>query len=143
MEVLKGIPVAPGVRIGEAYVFVDAADYVPYQSITADAVDAELERFQLALDAVIYDVQLDRDRAAEHLGAEPAKIFEFHLGLLRDPALIDPIRQRISEQHVVAAYAATRAFHDLAGRFRSMGSQVFTEKANDIIDLQEAITGET
>lgn len=139
MEVIKGIPVAPGVVIGRAFILDDVRERVPYHTVEPDAVDAEVGRFDAAVKDSIADLEAARKRAADKLGPEPAKIFEFHLGLLHDRTLIEPIRNRIIEQRVTAAYAVADAFSDLADRFRAMGSEVFRQKATDVIDLDRRL----
>jgi phosphotransferase system enzyme I (PtsI) len=141
MEVIKGIPVSPGVVIGRAFVLEDVLERVPYHTVPANEVPREVSRFDEAVEMAIKDLQADRDRAASKLGPEPAKIFEFHLGLLHDKTLIHPIRERIESGRVTAAYAVAEAFRGLADRFRAMGSEVFRQKANDVLDLDRRVLG--
>jgi phosphotransferase system enzyme I (PtsI) len=141
MEVIKGIPVSPGVAIGRAFVLDDARERVPYQRVGSDQVERELARLEKGLAATLADLETDRDNAQAKLGPEPAKIFEFHRGLLRDEALIEPIRQRVRTERVSAAYAVAEAFRSLAARFRAMEQEVFHQKANDILDLDRRVLG--
>jgi phosphotransferase system enzyme I (PtsI) len=141
MEVIKGIPVSPGVVIGRAFVLDDAIERVPHRTVSAAEVATQVRRLEEAIRGSLADLESDRDRAAAKLGTEPAKIFEFHLGLLHDRTLIDPIRQRIEKEHVTADYAVSEAFRLLADRFRAMGSEVFRQKASDVIDLDHRVLG--
>jgi phosphotransferase system enzyme I (PtsI) len=141
VEVIKGIPVAPGVVIGRAFVLEDMLERVPYHTVKPEEVPTELARLDAALAGARTELEADRDRAAEKLGPEPAKIFEFHLGLLHDRTLIDPVRKRMEEEHVTAAYAVADAFRALADRFRAMGSEVFRQKAHDVLDLDHRVLG--
>ncbi|HWB18902.1 MAG TPA: phosphoenolpyruvate--protein phosphotransferase [Phycisphaerales bacterium] len=139
MEVIKGIPVAPGVVIGRAFILDEVAERVPRHVVPKGDEVAEAGRLQAAVEAAMNDVRADRDRAAAKLGEEPAKIFEFHLSLLQDGSLIDPIRKHIQTERVTAAYAVSEAFRTLADRFRSMGSDIFRQKANDLMDLDKRL----
>lgn len=139
MELIKGIPVAPGVVIGRAFILDDVRERVPFHTVESSAIGEEIQRFESAVSDSISDLESARKRAAEKLGPEPAKIFEFHLGLLRDKTLIQPIRKRIETEQVTAAYAVAEAFRDLADRFRAMGSEVFRQKATDVIDLDHRL----
>jgi phosphotransferase system enzyme I (PtsI) len=112
---------------------------VPFLILEADRIPAELETFNTALEGARARVKQDRDQVAATLGEEPAKIFEFHLGLLSDSALIDPIQERIETEGVNAAFAVVEAFGALADRFRSMDDSVFKEKANDVFDLERRV----
>ncbi|MHC4909452.1 MAG: phosphoenolpyruvate-utilizing N-terminal domain-containing protein, partial [Planctomycetota bacterium] len=141
MEVIKGIPVSSGVVIGSAFVLDEVRERVPYHTVGADDVDREIGRLDEAIALGIQDVEADRDRAARELGPEPAKIFEFHLGLLHDATLIEPIRQRIRTEQVTAPYAVAEAFRGIVEQFRAMGSEVFRQKASDVLDLDRRILG--
>ena len=52
---------------------------------------------------------------------------------------MDPVRQRIETEQVTAAYSVSEAFSGLADRFRAMGSEVFRDKARDILDLERRL----
>jgi phosphotransferase system enzyme I (PtsI) len=141
VEVIKGIPVAPGTVIGRAFAFEEVLERVSHHTIPPERRGQEIERLEAALHAAIADLEKDRDRAAVKLGPEPAKIFEFHLGLLRDRSLIDPIRRHIENDGAPAAVAVTEAFRGLAERFRLMGSEIFRQKASDVLDLDRRVLG--
>ncbi|MBC8201716.1 MAG: phosphoenolpyruvate--protein phosphotransferase [Planctomycetes bacterium] len=139
MKRLQGIPVSPGVVIGRAMVLEKSLHRVPFLILGADEIPEELAKFNSAIDGAIAQVSQDRNQVAETLGEEPAKIFEFHLGLLNDPVLVDPIRERIENEGVNAAFAVVEAFGELADKFRSMDNVVFKNKANDVFDLERRL----
>ncbi|MCA9289831.1 MAG: phosphoenolpyruvate--protein phosphotransferase [Phycisphaerales bacterium] len=141
MEVIKGIPVSPGMVIGQAFVLDDVAEHIPYRAVAPTDVGRQLERLDAAIAGAVGDLDADRDRVSEKLGPEPAKIFEFHLGLLRDRSLIDPVKRRIETEHVTAEYALSEAFRRLADQFRNMENEVFKQKANDVLDLDRRVLG--
>lgn len=139
MEIYKGIPVSPGVVIGRAFVLGDADEHVPHRTVKPGEVATQLERLDTAIAASLADLGTLRDRASRELGPEPAKIFEFHIGLLKDQALIAPIRAHIERDRVTADYAVAEVFRQLADQFRAMGSEVFRQKANDVLDLDRRV----
>ncbi|MEM7228822.1 MAG: phosphoenolpyruvate-utilizing N-terminal domain-containing protein, partial [Planctomycetota bacterium] len=141
MNIIKGIPVAPGVVIGRVFVLDQVRTRVPYHVVAEEDVARELSLLDAALDHARTELSADRDRAEKDLGSEPAKIFAFHLGLLHDPTLVDPVRERIESERVTAAYAVAEAFRTLADRFREMGSEIFRQKANDVLDLDRRLLG--
>ena len=109
MEVIRGIPVSPGIVIGRVFRLGEAEQQVPHRTIGPDEVNGELARVERAFEEAIQELEELRDRTRIQLGAEPAKIFEFHVGLLRDPGLRKPIQQRIREELVVAEWAVVAA----------------------------------
>jgi len=139
MEVIKGIPVSPGVIIGRAFVLDDAVRFIPHRAVAQKDVPHQLERLTTAMEQAIKDIEDDRDRAAIKLGPEPAKIFEFHLGLLRDPSLIKHITDHIETDQVTAEYAVSEEFRKLTVQFRAMDSEVFRQKTADLLDLDRRV----
>ncbi len=139
MEAVKGIPVSPGVVIGRALVLDDALHYVPHRIVPEDRVEAQMERLDKALAAATVELEEDRARVEEQLGPEPAKIFEFHLGMLHDPALIEPARTSIQDDRMTAESAVAKAFRTMIARFRAMENEVFRQKTNDLMDLDRRV----
>ena len=139
MNQLQGIPVSPGVVIGRALVLDRSLHRVPFSVLQPNEIPAELHKFDAAISKAKTEVVHDREMVAETLGAEPAKIFEFHLGLLSDVNLVDPIRTRIKDEGVNAAFAVVEAFGALADKFRAMDNRVFREKATDVFDLERRL----
>ena len=141
MDVIRGIPVSPGIVIGPVFRLGKAEQQVPHRKISPDEVESEVERVEQAFEEAILELETLRDRTQKELGAEPAKIFEFHIGLLKDPGLHNPIHERISTDHVVAEWAVADQFRLIAEKFSSMGNDVFAQKANDVIDLDRRVLG--
>ncbi len=139
METIRGIPVSSGIVIGRVFRLGEAEQRVPHRRIEANEVDREIERMNTAFEEAIADLEALRDRTRVQLGAEPAKIFEFHVGLLRDPSLRKPIRTRIETDLVVAEWAVADEFRAVADRFAAMGNEVFAQKTSDIIDLDRRV----
>jgi len=141
LEVIKGIPVSPGVVIGKVFILGEADEHVPLRTVKAAEIPVQVERFEAAVAGSLADLEQLRERTERELGPEPAKIFGFHIGLLRDRSLLDPIRRHIEGDGVIAEYAVSTRFKALAEQFRAMGNEVFRQKANDVIDLDRRVLG--
>jgi phosphotransferase system enzyme I (PtsI) len=139
MEVIKGIPVSPGVVVGSAFVLEDAVRHIPFRPIHKGDVLHQQQRLLDAIALAIQDLERDRDRAAAELGPEPAKIFEFHLSMLHDRTLIEHITQCIEQRRVTAEFAVSEEFHKLTARFRALEGEVFRQKADDVLDLDRRV----
>ncbi len=147
MEVFKGIPVSPGVAIGRVLVLDGRRERIPRRTVDSDEVEAELARLDAALSAS-RDELLDLEgRANERLGDEAAKIFAFHRGMLADPSLTGPLKERVKRERVTAEYAVAESFAELAQWFRSLDDPSFNAKVDDVWDLERRVirrlTGET
>lgn len=141
METLRGIPVSPGVAIGRVFALDDVRRRIPRRKVSEKQSRAELTRFEDALATSIAELQSQRERTELELGGEAAKIFAFHLGMLSDPNLIEPIRTRITGERVTAEYAVSQQFKELAERFQKMGDAAFATKVDDVWDLDRRLLG--
>ena len=139
MKTLHGIPVAPGIAKSIAFVLDQARERIARDGVAESRRAEEAEIFDRAIEAALESLASDRQQVEEDLGPEAAKIFDVHLVLLKDEALISPVRTRVLEEGVTASFAVSDAFHGLAERFRTMGSPVFRDKARDILDLERRI----
>jgi len=72
MEVIKGIPVSPGVVIAKAFILEQAREHIPFHRVSRAMVDREVARLEMALERTKTDLEDDRDKAASTLGPEPA-----------------------------------------------------------------------
>ena len=142
METLQGIPVSPGVSFGTVFALDDVRRRIPKRRVTAAQAKRELARFEDALGASVRELQTQRDRTERELGAEAAKVFAFHLGMLSDKNLVEPIRSRISGERVTAEYAVAQQFKELAAQFEGMGGGAFATKVDDVWDLDRRVLGQ-
>jgi len=141
MQTVKGIPVSPGIVIARVFVLGEAETHVPHRDIDPSEVDAELARLDAALRDANADLILLRDRTEQQLGREAAKIFGFHLGLLQDPALLGPMRDRIRKDLINVELAVADSFKKVTDQFKAIGNEVFRQKANDVLDLERRVLG--
>jgi phosphoenolpyruvate-protein phosphotransferase (PTS system enzyme I) len=139
MEILKGIGVSPGVAIAAATV-IDAEDLaVPRRAIEPASVQIEQSRLDKALSIAISELAELRKQVADSAGNEIAAIFDFHTGLLRDPAITRQIAGEIAGQHVTAEYAVTVVLKKLAATFLKMKDRYFQERVKDVYDIERRI----
>lgn len=138
MEVFKGIPVSSGVVIGSIFTLDDERRRIPRRTVRAARVEREHGRLRKALAESIAELEATREKAEESLGVEPAKVFAFHLGMLRDPTVIQPIHDMIESERVTAEYAVSTEFRRLALMLSGM-SDTFKTKVDDVWDLDRRV----
>src|SRR3989338_10674261 len=87
--VLKGIPAAPGIAIGSAFI-LDKQDFiVPSRAILGDEVPIEIARFEEALIKTREEIFDLKKKISLDMGAEQARIFDAHLMVLEDRTIIE------------------------------------------------------
>ena len=139
MEIIKGIGVSPGVSISTAVV-LDAEDtVVPRRAVAEDRVAGEIERVHDALKAARHDLADLAAEVADKHGKEIGGIFDFHLGMLRDPSLEKQIVTAVSSELVTAEFAVSQTLRKLAGQFEAMSDRYLSERVKDVHDIERRV----
>ncbi|MBV9414124.1 MAG: phosphoenolpyruvate--protein phosphotransferase, partial [Solirubrobacterales bacterium] len=130
--VLTGVPASAGVAAGEAHHLHGASEPPPDRA--ADDPAGERERLSQAIEAARAAIENDRDTVAARAGKAEAAIFDAHLVLLDDEALLEPAQRAID-----AGATAERAWHDaaeqVAERYRGLDEPLLRERATDVLDV--------
>ena len=139
MEIKKGTGVSPGVAISTAIVLDSDNLVIPRRQVQPAAIDAEIERFDLALAATIKDLTAQRDDLLAKQRKEIAGILEFHIGVLKDKSLIDQIHAGIRSHQSTAEYAVGDVFTKYAAVFSKMADRYLSERDKDIRDVESQL----
>src|SRR5690242_19178233 len=105
MEIKKGIGVSSGVAACQALLLSDEDLRIGKRAIAASQIEAERQRLSEALASSRADIRALREQTARDFGRETGAIFNFHLGLLDDPSLLDTFYQGIEKNRFTAEYA--------------------------------------
>ncbi len=133
--ILEGIPASPGVAHGTALVYLQNQLEIPSFEIEEAQIDDEIERLDQAILATRSEITVVRNKVAESLGEGEAAIFDAHLMVLEDSALISEVTTEVrkSKKNVEQCY------NDVAQRyisfFSSMEDEYLKERVSDIRDV--------
>jgi phosphocarrier protein FPr len=135
-DVLSGVAASAGVAIGPARRLGGPAGPPPERA----ADEREGERLDAAIASARTAIERDREAVAGRAGAADAAIFDAHLALLDDEAMLDPAREAIA-----AGATAERAWHDaaeqVAQRYRALEEPLLQERAADVLDVGRRVVG--
>ncbi|GEP80216.1 phosphoenolpyruvate--protein phosphotransferase [Staphylococcus carnosus] len=134
---IKGIAASDGVAIAKAYLLVEPDLSFDNESVTD--TDAEVAKFNGALNKSKVELTKIRNNAEKQLGADKAAIFDAHLLVLEDPELIQPIEDKIKNESVNAAQALTDVSNQFITIFESMDNEYMAERAADIRDVSKRV----
>lgn len=138
MRVHRGIAAAKGVAFGSAFVLGTEDFRIPTRFVVEEVVDAELERFRQAYDAITQEIAENEVLASQQLGKEYGAIFGAHLQLLRDPKLKNEIEGLIHRLYS-PEHATSKILRHFAQKFENLGDKYLAERADDIYDLEKRI----
>lgn len=132
---LQGIPASPGIAI--APVFQHHSHQIQVHELCVVDVEAEWQRLQTAIATAKQEIQIIKDRA--HIHENEAAIFDAHLLVLADPAIIEPVQQRIFEHHQNAEFAWNTTIDEIASSYRHLDDVYLQERAKDVVDVGQRV----
>ncbi len=138
-KIFHGIGAAPGVAFGKVFVHVDNELYIPTYKIEEDEKEGEVGRFELALLKTRHEISEIRMQVAKRLGEEEAQIFDAHLMVLEDPALIDETISDLRSGNHNVEYAFQKISNKYIGAFKTIDDDFIKERLNDIKDVSRRI----
>jgi len=131
-DVLAGVSASPGLATGAARHLHGATGPPPDRE--AESPEREHERLQQGLESARRAIANDREAIAGRAGEAEAEIFDAHLALLDDEAMLGPAGEAID-----AGAAADHAWHDaaerVAARYRALQDPLLAERATDVLDI--------
>jgi phosphocarrier protein FPr len=130
---LTGLGASSGVAVGTARPLLQRPTEVPDRR--ADDPDAEWLRLEPARAAARSDLQRARAEVAEAAGEQEAAIFDAHLLLLDDEALLEAARSAIFDERQNAAKAWYDSSERAAEEWGALDDAYLRERAADVRDV--------
>ena len=137
--VLKGIPASPGICHGDAMLFAQINIDVPLYRISENEVSVEKERFQKAILATREEIIQIRDQVSNSLGEDEALIFDAHLMVLEDNALITETIQHIEQNKQNVEYSFNVVVERYINFFKTIEDEYLRERVSDIKDVARRV----
>src|SRR6266700_3232969 len=136
---LKGIPATGGIAIGQYLLYDPTPPRIPHDHIAPEAIPAERERLLQAIHASSLEVAQLRDSVEKRLGKEEAAIFDAHLMIIEDEALLDGTQQRMETESMNVEWALWEATEEFAQTLAQLEDSYFQARATDIYDIRMRI----
>ncbi len=137
--VLKGIPAAPGIACGLAFI-LDKQDFiVPARAIMEQEVRIEIARFEEALNKTREEISAIQKKINEEISEQHAKIFDAHLLVLQDRMLIEEVIKRIKKEKLSAEYILSKVLKKYLKTFSNIEDEYLRERTADLNDIGRRI----
>lgn len=134
---LKGIAASQGISFAKAYVFVEPD--LSVKEVKIEDVEAEVKRFEDAIEASKKELTIIKENALASLGADKAAVFEAHLLILDDPEFMGTVKTDIESKVINAEYAFKETSDMFISMFEAMDNEYMKERAADIRDVSKRI----
>src|SRR5947209_9010831 len=132
---IKGVPVSPGVAVARAYRVDEVLARHDPTILDAAALSGEVTRFESATAAASSELDAIVDRVGKQVGEQEAAIFRAHRMLLRDPALIGKVTNRILHDHMDAGTALQATLDEYTALFIQIPDEYLRERLADVRDV--------
>jgi len=142
MGMLKGIAVSSGIARGTAVVLA-CADRAAgsLRRVEASQVEAELARFEAAIDQTEKDLLALKRSLENRIGPRESEIFTTQALLLRDPSLHEKVRAAVRGQQVNAETAVSEVVERYTSAFDTVADPYLRERAADVRDVGRRVLG--
>ena len=139
MEILKGIPVSPGVFIGEAFLLESEEVRILELSIPDERIPTEIKRFEVAAATAGEEIESIRKLTEDQLGSSLGAILSVQTQLLKDASLHRQVIEKIQNDKFSAEHAVSWTLKNFAKRLASYGGELFAQRGSDLQELQKRL----
>ncbi len=133
--ILKGVPAAPGIAIGPAYILDKQDILVPPRDILEKEIPIEIARFDEALIKTREEVAALQRKIGDEMGTQHAQIFDAHLMALEDRTLIEDVIKGIRQRKQSAEYVFSTVLKKYAKVFAGLKDEYLRDRIADINDI--------
>jgi phosphotransferase system enzyme I (PtsI) len=137
--IVPGIAASQGIAYGQVFLYIQSDVEIPAYQVDSDKRIEEIARFEHALLMTRQQIQKIQDEVEKNLGSDEARIFDAHLLVLEDQALIS---ETIREFEATAKNIET-CFNKVSQRyikaFDEIDDEYLRERAGDIRDVAQRV----
>jgi phosphotransferase system enzyme I (PtsI) len=137
--VVQGISASQGIAYGQVFLYEKSDVEVPFYQVDPDKRVAEVARLEQALLTTRQQIAKIQDEVEKNLGVDEARIFDAHLMVLEDQALIG---ETIREFEKTGRNIET-CFNQVASRyikaFDEIDDEYLRERAGDLRDVAQRV----
>lgn len=139
--VLQGISASQGIAYGPIFVYLQSDLEVPEYQVEKAKWPAEVARLEQALLATRQQVQKIMSEVEKNLGEEEARIFDAHLLVLEDQALIAETIREFEKSRLNIEACFDRVARRYISAFEEIDDEYLRERGGDIRDVAQRVLG--
>jgi phosphotransferase system enzyme I (PtsI) len=137
--VLQGISASQGIAYGPLFVYLQRELEIPEYQVEKARWPAEIARFEQALLATRQQVQKIMAEVEKNLGEEEARIFDAHLLVLEDQALIGETIRDFEKTRLNIETCFERVAQRYIAAFEEIDDEYLRERGGDIRDVSQRV----
>ncbi len=137
--IYEGIPASPGIAIAPVHVIARGFSAPEVYEIAESEVEREQERFRQALDITKRQLTDLQSRLEDLSGDKESGIFEAHVMILEDRAVVDKVQLAIARRQQNAEYAFYAIMQNFLEAMRRIPDPYLRERTADIEDVAQRV----
>lgn len=137
--IMRGIPAAPGIAIGNIYLYTRDVPSAIERVLNPENIDSEIERLKKAIAKSEKELTKILSFAQAKIGESKSKIFEAQIMILRDQFLIDSLVKRIRSELRNAEFIVNNEISKYEKMMLMAHDDYMHERAHDVDDLKNRI----
>jgi len=134
-QILNGVPVAPGIAIGDVFIYRHDKPQFRRIKLEPKQIASELKRLEYCVRDSKRQLKSLRKGIEDQAGETVALIFEAQAAILDDSMYIDEIKGVIAREKINAEYATQIVSKRIQEQFEKLDSLSLKQKAHDIQDV--------
>jgi phosphoenolpyruvate-protein phosphotransferase (PTS system enzyme I) len=136
---VHGISASQGIAYGPVFLYIQSDVEIPSYQVDADKRIEEISRFEHALLVTRQQVQKIQDEVEKNLGADEARIFDAHLLVLEDQALISETIREFETTSKNMETCFSKVSQRYIKAFDEIDDEYLRERASDLRDVTQRV----
>ncbi len=137
MEIKRGIPVSPGIAIGEVFLLEAEGVRIPEHFISESEVEGAVQRLETAMDESLQELEGLAREVSQKATPKIAEIFSAHAGMLRDEHFRQEFFEGIRDNKYTAEFAVSRTMRRWRKLFQE--NSFLATRVPDLDDLERRL----
>ncbi len=137
--ILTGIPAAPGVASGPAFILDKQDLYISSRAIMEKEIPIEIARFEEALIKTREEILTIQTQISKDMGVRHAQIFDAHLLVLEDRTIIQEVIKNIKKEKFCIEYVFSQVMKKYIKVFSEIEDEYLRDRTSDINDVSKRV----
>ena len=130
---IKGIGASSGISFAKVFELKEHQVKITKEKITS--IESELKKLDAAVIETVNQIKDIKQKALKNLGPEEAQVFDAHIQVASDPAMIEDIKNIINDDSYNVIFATKKVTDGYAKMFEGMEDAYMRERAADVKDV--------
>jgi phosphotransferase system enzyme I (PtsI) len=139
MKDFHGISASPGIVISRAFLYNEENFIVPRYSITEPQIEAEIERYQNAIQSASEELSDLKQKITKEYSQEEARFLDSHILMLHDPMFKDQVFDKLAKELLNVEWIVQSVIQDLVATLNNSGDLYLRERSMDMDDVSKRI----